>query len=60
LFDDRVDQSAGSKLADADLIGVPVRVLISPKTLKEGKLEVKDRATGKVTMMTEIELMKIL
>ena len=60
LFDDRLDQSVGSRLADADIVGVPTRVVISMKTLKEGKLEVKDRATGNVEMMTEKELMKSL
>ncbi|MSR87040.1 proline--tRNA ligase [Candidatus Peribacteria bacterium] len=57
LFDDRLDQSPGSKLADADLIGVPTRVLISLKTLAKGELEVKDRATGEVTMVTEAKFL---
>ncbi len=52
LFDDRPGQSAGSKLADADLIGVPVRVLISAKTIEKGQLEVKDRKTGEVSMIS--------
>ncbi len=56
LFDDRLDQSPGSKLADADLIGAPVRVLISPKTLAKGQLEVKNRKTGEVVMISEREL----
>ncbi len=58
LFDDRLEQSVGSRLADADLIGVPTRVLISPKTLDKGQLEVKDRKTGEVTMIGEKEFMK--
>ncbi len=41
LFDDRIDVSAGGKFADADLIGIPFRVVISRKT--EDKLEVKRR-----------------
>lgn len=41
LFDDRTDVSAGEKFADADLIGVPFRVVLSKKN--EGKLEVKRR-----------------
>jgi prolyl-tRNA synthetase len=40
LFDDR-EMSAGQKLSDADLIGIPVRLLISPKTA--GKVEWKAR-----------------
>ncbi|MBI2610258.1 prolyl-tRNA synthetase [Candidatus Giovannonibacteria bacterium] len=42
LYDDR-DLSAGEKFADADLIGIPWRVVVSEKTLREGKLELKSR-----------------
>lgn len=42
LLDDRKDR-AGVKFNDADLIGIPVRVTIGPKTLKEGSLELKLR-----------------
>ena len=42
LFDDR-NCGAGVKFADADLMGMPIRVVISPKTLAEGKVEVKLR-----------------
>ncbi len=49
LYDDR-DLGAGEKFGDSDLIGIPRRYVISEKTLKEGKIEVKDRLTGKVDM----------
>lgn len=42
LYDDR-DESAGRKLNDADLIGLPVRVVVSAKTLKENSVEIKSR-----------------
>ena len=42
LFDDR-DKGAGEKFADADLIGVPFRVVVSGKTLKEDSVEIKKR-----------------
>jgi len=42
LFDDRVGPSAGEKFADADLIGIPYRVVVSKKTAE--KLEVKKRS----------------
>ena len=42
LFDDRAE-SAGVKLNDADLVGLPVRVVVSPRNLKEGVVEVKAR-----------------
>jgi len=59
LYDDR-DARAGEKFADSDLIGIPTRVVISEKTIKEGKLEVKDRKTGTVSMLSEPDFSKIL
>ena len=49
LFDDRLKSSVGSRLADADLIGCPKRIVVSPKTLEKGEVEVKVRKTGEVT-----------
>ena len=45
LVDDR-DQRAGEKFADADLIGCPVRITIGRKTLEDGAVDVRERATG--------------
>jgi prolyl-tRNA synthetase len=45
LIDDR-DLRAGEKFADADLIGCPVRVTVGKKTLEDGMVDVRDRATG--------------
>lgn len=50
LYDDR-DVSAGVKFADADLIGIPWRVVVSDKTLKAGKLEVKKRGGEKAELI---------
>jgi prolyl-tRNA synthetase len=47
LYDDR-DESAGVKLKDADLLGLPIRVVISQKLLKGNNLEIKVRKTGEV------------
>ncbi len=49
LYDDR-EASAGEKFADSDLIGIPLRYVISSKTLEEGSVEIKDRKTGKIKM----------
>ncbi len=57
LYDDR-DARAGEKFADADLLGIPRRIVISEKTLAEGKFEVTERTSGVVKMMTETELME--
>jgi prolyl-tRNA synthetase len=43
LFDDREDAAAGVKFNDADLIGLPVRLVVSPRNLKDGNVEIKGR-----------------
>lgn len=45
LFDDRSEVSAGVKFNDADLLGMPVQVIIGEKKLKTGQVEFKIRAT---------------
>ena len=47
LMDDR-DERAGVKFKDADLIGIPYRIIIGEKNLKEGLVEIKERKTGVV------------
>jgi len=46
LFDDRSNVQAGFKFNDADLLGMPVQVIVGDKKLKENKVEVKIRRTG--------------
>ena len=48
LLDDR-DRRAGEKFADADLIGLPVRVTVGKKTLDDGAVDVRSRETGEET-----------
>jgi len=43
LYDDSEERSAGAKFADADLLGIPVRIVVSTKTLKEDSVEIKRR-----------------
>ncbi len=50
VIDDR-NERPGVKFKDADLIGYPLRVVVGPKTLAEGNIEVKARRTGEVTML---------
>jgi len=45
LFDDRVDGSAGIKFNDADLLGMPVQVIVGERNLKENMIEIKVRKT---------------
>lgn len=58
LFDDR-DVSAGSKLADADLMGIPTRVVVSEKTLAQEAVEVTDRARGTTKMVPLSEVQTV-
>ncbi|MES2034487.1 MAG: His/Gly/Thr/Pro-type tRNA ligase C-terminal domain-containing protein, partial [Pseudomonadota bacterium] len=45
LYDDR-DERPGGKFATADLIGLPWQLIIGPKSIAEGNVEIKNRATG--------------
>ena len=59
LLDDR-DERAGVKFKDADLIGIPVKVIVSTRGLAEGKIEIKLRKTGEVFKLSvEESLSKI-
>jgi prolyl-tRNA synthetase len=55
LFDDRSEMSAGEKFADADLLGVPLRAVVSARSVKEGGVEIKKRGEekGKVVSLEE-------
>jgi prolyl-tRNA synthetase len=57
LLDDR-DLRPGQKFADADLIGVPVRVTVGKKTLEDGAVDVRDRTTGEEQRVNVAELGK--
>ena len=59
LYDDR-DERAGGKFATADLIGIPWQVLIGPKGLAEGKVEVKRRADGSRDTMSPAAALDLL
>jgi prolyl-tRNA synthetase len=55
LLDDR-DLRAGEKFADADLIGCPTRVTVGRKTLEDGAVDIRDRATGKERRVSVAEV----
>jgi prolyl-tRNA synthetase len=55
LLDDR-DQRPGEKFADADLIGCPTRITVGKKTLEDGAVDVRDRATGEERRVPVAEL----
>ncbi len=54
LYDDRPQKSAGEKFKDADLLGMPARLVVSSKTLEKDSVEVKKR-DGKETELIKIE-----
>jgi prolyl-tRNA synthetase len=66
LYDDRTEVSTGAKFNDADLIGIPVRLVVSPKTLQQGsgqaqtKIEWKERASEKVEVLDLEEVVRRL
>ena len=51
LYDDR-DVSAGYKFADSELLGIPVRVVVSPRSLQEGNVEIAFRTGGDKKMIS--------
>ena len=55
LYDDR-DVSAGEKFADSDLIGIPLRMVVSKKSLEAGGIEVKKRLEKEAEILTKEEL----
>ncbi|MEK9181468.1 MAG: aminoacyl--tRNA ligase-related protein [Patescibacteria group bacterium] len=58
LFDDRREISAGEKFADADLLGIPYRAVVSLRSIKEGGIELKKRIEekGKIVSLKELNL----
>ncbi len=56
LFDDR-EESAGAKFADSDLLGIPMRVVISDKSLIAGGVEIKERKSDKSEIISIEQLL---
>lgn len=60
LYDDR-DVSAGEKFSDSDLIGIPLRVIVSKKTIADnGRLEIKERKTGKIKKLNFKQTLQLI
>jgi prolyl-tRNA synthetase len=56
LWDDREDSSAGEKFADADLIGCPIRLVLSKRSLDKGGVELKKRDSDESEIVSTGEL----
>lgn len=57
LYDDR-DISVGAKFADSDLIGLPLRIVVSKKSLAQNKVETKERRSNSSNLITIEDLLK--
>ncbi len=55
LYDDR-DVRPGEKFADADLMGIPYRVVVSAKTIEQSKVELKSRTNDQADLVTSKDL----
>ena len=60
ILDDRATVRIGEKFADADLMGIPYRVVASDKTLADGNVEIKNRKTGDTKLLTLTEFISKL
>ena len=58
LWDEREGVSAGEKFANADLIGIPLRLVVSEKTLKEDSVEWKFRGSDEMKLVTLENIME--
>lgn len=59
LYDDRKNKSSGEKFADADLIGIPIRIVVSEKTILKNSVELKKRNEKKVKLIKIEKLLKL-
>lgn len=59
LYDDTMDR-AGSKLAKADLIGIPFQIIIGPRGIKDKIFDLKDRKNGEIKKLSYDELINFI
>jgi len=59
LYDDR-NKKAGVKFADMDLIGLPWQIIVGPKGVKDGIVELKNRKTGELVELSSADALKLL
>lgn len=60
LFDDRSGVMAGEKFADADLLGMPIRVVVSKRSLEAGGVEIKKRTENESQIVSVTDLLSLL
>lgn len=60
LYDDRRETSPGEKFVESDLLGIPLRIVISKKTLQKKKVEIKERGKKKIQLVKIKDIYKFL
>lgn len=60
LYDDRIDKSPGEKFAEADLMGIPYRIVVSERTIEKGGVEIKKRGKDSPRIVKIEEIEKII
>lgn len=60
LYDDRDGVNPGAKFADSDLIGCPIRIVVSEKTLATNSVELKERKSDEQKMILISEILEII
>ncbi len=60
LYDDRENKTAGEKFGDSDLLGLPLRIVVSEKTLAKNSVELKERSKMKSQLIKINQLEKFL
>jgi prolyl-tRNA synthetase len=58
LYDDRTQKNPGEKFAESDLLGIPYRIVVSERTLKENSVELKERIKEKAKLVKIKEVVK--
>lgn len=58
LYDDRETKSAGEKFIEADLIGIPYRIVVSEKTLEKNSFEIKGRNENRIKLIKIDQILK--
>lgn len=59
LWDDRPETRPGEKFADADLYGIPYRIVVSHQTVNRGEYELKSRTAGELNMLSKEKLVNM-
>ncbi|MCD6270984.1 hypothetical protein J7J24_01345 [bacterium] len=60
LYDDRQKESIGEKLVESDLLGIPLRIVVSKKTLSKKQVEIKERSKKKIHLIKIKDVIKFL